>query len=63
MKSYRVTPAGPRTDKRLTILMLAAVDRPDLAAHITKLTPLIEPLANVVVRDLGQGEDLSRLPL
>lgn len=49
------------TSKPLTLLLLAASERPELAAEAARLTPLIAKQAEVITRDLSAGEDLSAL--
>jgi NAD+ kinase len=49
------------TDGRLKVLLLAAIERSEFAAHVTRLMPLIGSHADVTLRDLDPGDDLSRL--
>ncbi len=45
----------------LKLLVLAAMDRPEMKAEAERLAPMIERHATVLVRDLGANEDLSQL--
>jgi NAD+ kinase len=46
---------------RPTLLVLAAMEREELANEAARLGPLIRQYANVIVRDLASNEDLSAL--
>ncbi len=61
MKPQRTPSAPSSTQKRLTLLLLAAMEREDMAAEVHRLAPLVAEHAEVVQRDLGDGEDLSSL--
>lgn len=49
----------PITAKRLNVLLLCAGERPEMRAEVDRLLPIIEPLADVLARDLAQGGDLA----
>jgi len=49
------------SDMRLKLLMLSSGERSDLSAQVERLLPRVEPWADVLVRDLSLGEDLSTL--
>ncbi len=53
--------AKPTSAQRLTLLVLAATERKELAAEVKRLGAEIEKHANVLVRDLDAGEDLDGL--
>ncbi|MBI3840018.1 MAG: NAD(+)/NADH kinase [Planctomycetia bacterium] len=57
MDPRRATSAG----KRLKLILLSAGERAELAMHAERLLPLIQSQADVHVRDLSLGEDLSQL--
>jgi NAD+ kinase len=61
MEAPRTTTASAKGDKRLTLLLLAENGRGDMAAEVARFAPLVGGYANVLMRDLGLGEDLSRL--
>jgi NAD+ kinase len=61
MDAPRTKTAPSTTEKRLTLLLLAENGRGELAAQIARFAPLVDGYANVLVRDLGLGEDLARL--
>jgi NAD+ kinase len=46
---------------RPTLLVLAAMEREELASEAARLAPLIGKYANVIVRDLASNDDLSQL--
>ncbi len=47
--------------RRPTLLLLAVMESPQLAAEAARLAPLIGQYTHVLVRDLGSNEDLSQL--
>lgn len=49
------------TSKPLTLLLLAASERPELAAEAARLAPRVAKQAVLITRDLSAGEDLSAL--
>jgi NAD+ kinase len=61
MKPQRASSRGQSTEKRLTLLFLAAMERPELAAEALRIAPLAQQHADVRVQDLGAREDLSQL--
>ena len=56
-------PSDPlrKSDTRLKLLLLTSGERSELSAQVERLVPLVEPLADLLVRDLSLGEDLSTL--
>lgn len=61
MKPERDSTAGAASTKQLTILVLAIMDREQVAAEAARLGPLIGNHASVIVRDLAANDDLSVL--
>jgi NAD+ kinase len=61
MDAPRTTTAPSTAEKRLTLLLLAENGRGELSAQVARFAPLVDAYANVLVRDLGLGEDLARL--
>ncbi len=59
MKPERDSTVESASEKRLTLLVLAAFEREALAAEAARLTPLIGKHANVLMRDLAAHDDLS----
>jgi NAD+ kinase len=59
MHAQRVNTAASTSDRRLKLLLLASNDRLELAAHVTRLAPLVAEHADVTLQDLALGEDLS----
>ena len=49
------------TNNRMKLLLLAAGERGELAAEAARLAPLVAEHADVLMRDLALGEDLSQL--
>ncbi len=52
---------GASASVRPMLLVLAAMERPEMAAEARRLVPLIERHAQVTVRDLGANDDLEPL--
>ena len=61
MESQSASTGSQASDTRLTLLLLAAMEREELAAEAARLAPLIGNHANVIVRDLASNDDLSEL--
>jgi NAD+ kinase len=59
--SSQPSDTGSAASKRPTLLVLAAMERPELAAETQRLVPLIVEHAQVTVRDLGANDDLALL--
>jgi NAD+ kinase len=59
MDAQHASTARAAAHKRLKVLLLAAVERRELAAHVDRLMPLVNELADVVVKDLDLADDLS----
>ena len=61
MNAKQATADRPAADKRMTLLLLAAGERRELAAEAARLAPLVARHAEVLARDLNLGEDLSQI--
>lgn len=59
MNAHPASLATPLASQRLTLLVLAALERADIAAQVERLVPLIEQHANVSVRDLASEDNLE----
>ncbi len=47
--------------QRMMLLVLAAMERAEMATEVERLTPLIKAHADIIIRDLGSSDDLSLL--
>ncbi len=59
MQAHSSTNAGAKSARRLSIVVLAASERPELAAEARRLAALVGKRADVALGDLSAGDDLA----